>query len=126
MYSGRNREGALITPGYSDDPYFTSSVAADRYAQMKSRLSVRNRQTAESIFGSKPYDTPDLIITGKLVYDRLIVNVTPEQIIFDLPTPINDKYGGMLEGLSDVGWEYYREEYFLPKLRERIDAWIRE
>lgn len=129
LYAGRDVYGQFISPTYLNDSFFDDSASAQRYAEWKSRLLARDSERATSIFGAKPYDVPDLIVTGELVYKNISVTLEGNKLVFTFGGEggvINtDKYRGALDGLNDVAWAYYREEFFLPKLKQRVENYLK-
>lgn len=72
LYAGLDGNGGYLAPSYLHDPYFRTREEATAYAKYKSTL---NQRTPASYLSPKPYDVPNLIITGRLVYNRLRLTV---------------------------------------------------
>ncbi len=129
LYAGRDASGDFVSPSYLEDTFFKSPEAAERYAQRKDRIQARDSGMAISLFGPKPYDVPDLIITGRLVYDSVRASISNNTLAINfsgMGARINEKkYRGVLDGLSDIVWQHYREFYFLPKFLDRIEDYFK-
>lgn len=112
MYAGLDARGGYIRPYYTDDPYFHSKESARRYAEWKMRLN--QRRWPPYIKKRRPMEVPNLIITGRLIYDNISLRVTQRYVKFELPTfDIRAKYGQVL-GLSPLVLDHYRRRCFLP------------
>lgn len=126
MYAGLDGEGNKLTPGYSQDPYFKKPGAGDRYAKWKDTLILRNHN---SIFPAKGFDTPNLIITGTLIYDRIFVQVGNGKLILDATSSIiakiKLKYGDIFK-LSPLALMFFTTEILRPKLTARITSYMEQ
>lgn len=111
MYAGLNAKGQYITPYYSQDPWFKSKESAARYAAWKARL---NQRRPAPYLPPRPEDVPNLIINGRLIYDRLRVQVGPYVLKVDLPGfDVESKFGPVL-GYSPLVLDHYRRVHFWP------------
>lgn len=115
MLSGRTSEGTLITPSYSEDPYFNSKEAAMRYAQWKSRISPHP---------DRPIDTPNLFINGKY-HASIDLQVTGDTVNYTTNwgegIDIENKFKD-IRGLSPENTNVYRREYLFPGMVRIIKA----
>lgn len=122
MYAGLDARGEYIRPYYTDDPYFHSKESARRYAQWKKNL--HQRQWPAYIKKQRPIEVPNLIITGRLIYDNIGVRVTRRHVKFVLPTfDIRAKYGRVL-GFSPLVLSHYRRRYFLPEFYAELSGML--
>lgn len=120
LMEGKDSLGQLITPTYSQDPFFKKDGAAQRYAQWKADLFPNS---------TKPFDTPNLIITGKF-HDSINVTVTGFDIIYDtninLGYDILAKYGDKVIGLNPDGkieaWEEIVRDRFVKALADTLQC----
>lgn len=112
MYAGLDARGQHIAPRYSQDPWFKSRESAARYAAWKARL---NQRRPAPYLPLRPEDVPNLIINGRLIYDRLRLRVGPVSLAVDLPGfDVERKFGPVL-GFSPVVLDHYRRTYFWPQ-----------
>ena len=122
MYVELDAGGDYVRSYYTDNPYFHSRESALRYAKWKQCL--RQRQWPPYIKKQRPLEVPNLIITGRLIYDNLSLRVTQKYVKFELPTfDICAKYGKVL-GLSPLVLNHYRQRYFLPAFYEELSRQI--
>lgn len=121
MYAGLDGKGKLLKPGYSQDPYFKKPGAGARYAKWKDRLLQRSHN---SIFPVKPVDTPNLIVTGTKIYDRLIFKVGNERFVLDAQSSIiadiKRKYGDVF-ALSPLAIRFFVLKILRPRLTHKIN-----
>lgn len=122
LFEGKNSDGEDIRPYYSEDTFFHSKSAAERYAQWKASLSYPSRKS-----GSRNADAPNLFINGRLVHDNLEVEFNGNTITIDTRNTeakrVIEKYGLSTFGLSQDNWdELIRDEQegILDGLRERV------
>lgn len=108
LLEGKDVEGKYLRPFYSEDPYFKTPLSAKRYADWKSKISPNK---------DKPFDVPDLFITGKYVHDPLFtkVNTTTYSILVANPKgqSIIDKYP-TAAGLDEQKRLYFATNVSLP------------
>jgi hypothetical protein len=125
MYAGLDGEGNNLTPGYSQDPYFKKPGAGLRYAKWKASSSPRLVTRGDSsIFKKRDIDTPNLIVTGTMIYDRLVVDVSDNSLIIDAVSPIigdiKKKYGDIFK-LSPIAMGYMVNKFVYPYLKAKFD-----
>jgi len=72
LYSGVDGNENYLSPKYSDDTFFKSKDAARRYSAWKDTLNQRGQS---KLFKKRPSDVPNLIVNGKLIYNRLSLNM---------------------------------------------------
>lgn len=120
ILQGRDNEGNLFSPGYSNDSYFKTPEKAQRYAAFKERLvSGHNSLIRYPLFMQKPADTPNLIVTGPFI-DGLFINISSGEYMINSnykdANKINDKYGGKVFNLSEPARNFFYENVIYPKL----------
>ena len=120
LMDGKDSLGQLITPTYSQDPFFKKEGAAQRYAQWKADLFPNS---------TKPFDTPNLIITGEF-HRSITVSIQGENVVYDssigLGADIMAKYGDTIIGLNDEGkkkaWQDLIREEFVRILADETQC----
>lgn len=126
LWAGQKADGMLITPSYENDTeYFHSVAAAQRYSAWKDSLSQRKHNP---IFAERPSGTPNLIITGRWLYDALVIDIGGGKLSINVNSPIGGKleakYGEALLGLNHTALEYYVEEILFPRLQRNCYEWL--
>jgi hypothetical protein len=110
LWAGLDGDGKKLRVGYSQDDFFKSPESAARYAKFK-----------------KDYDTPNLIINGKLVYDRIDISVGGNKLIISAASPIlselQSKYGETF-GLGEIAFAHFQKTYFIPIFVERLKTFF--
>lgn len=125
MLLGRNADGKEFTPSYLNDDYFTTPEKAIRYAEMKYRLEPEHtiRITNPTLYPSKGKDTPNLIVTGKF-QDGMFIEANKDSFTIDSnyieSQEIENKYGGLVFGLSPESKEFFYKHYLKDKLKRLI------
>lgn len=125
MYAGLDGNGDSLTPKYSQDPYFKKAGAGLRYAKWKDSDSPILVKRADSIiFPRRDTDTPNLIVTGALIYDRITAKVGSGSLIITANSPIigkiKAKYGDIFQ-LSPLAWNHMINRFIIPYLEAKID-----
>lgn len=120
LNAGLDGNGKQLTPSYSQDPYFSSPAAGKRYAAWK---HARNKGT-NTIFPIRNIDTPNLIVTGKLVHNVVLFSASNEMFRIDIESRIYNqlisKYGEQTFTLNSIAIAYLNETIVLPILKEEI------
>lgn len=123
LLSGQKQDGKSL-PSYYQDPFFKSPIKAARYAQFKDRLIF---DKVYDIFGTKEMETPNLIVKGSLVHDRLFVQIGDGKIIIDANSPIRGqliaKYNNLF-GLNQTALNYYLNTFFIVDYRKKIENFL--
>lgn len=126
LYAGQNAKGEKLSPSYSSDPYFKSPLSAKKYADFKSRL---NQRSDSGIFTKRDNDTPNLIVTGTLIYNTIYANVNNKQLILSarssLLSKLEAKYSEPF-GLNQIAWDYYMKTYFIPDFKTEILTFLHQ
>lgn len=121
MLLGRNAEGKEFTPSYLNDDYFRTPESAMRYAEMKYRLEAehKTRISNPTLYPSKGKDTPNLIVTG-LFQDGMFIETDKDSFTIDSnyieSAEIEQKYGGLVFGLSPESKVFFYDHYLKKKL----------
>lgn len=123
LLAGKKQDGNAL-PSYYQDPFFKSPIKAARYAQFKDKLIFTK---VYDIFGEKEMETPNLIVKGNLVHDRLFVQIGDGTIIFDANSPIRGKliakYNNLF-GLNQTALNYYLNTFFINEYRLKIENFL--
>ena len=123
LLAGQKQDGKSI-PSYYQDPFFSSPIKAARYAMFKDKL-VFNQ--VYNIFGTKEMETPNLIIKGNLVHDRLFIEIGGGKLIIDANSPIRNKliqkYNDLF-GLNQTALNYYLNNFFIDEYRQKIENFL--
>lgn len=125
LYAGQTAEGKTLSPSYYADPFFKNPLSAAKYALYKDRLIAR---THNPIFAPKQYETPNLIVTGKLVYDTIFARTNGNKsLTIDANSPIIanllSKYREPF-GLNQTAWDYYTRVHLVPKLTDKVRNYL--
>ena len=126
LYAGQNAKGEKLAPSYLDDPFFKDSASAQRYANWKNSLS-HNYQS--NIFEPKDVNTPNLIITGTLVYDTIFASITNKSLIIGARSSILSKLESKYKepiGLNQTAWDYYAKNFLVPELKQRVRQFLQQ
>jgi hypothetical protein len=121
MLQGRDADGNLLAPTYTNDPYFKTPEAAGRYSKMKYILEVvhRNRIRNAELYGEKPTDVPNLIVTGPF-QNNMFIRVTKSSYeigsTYGDANDINSKYKNRVFGIAPR----YKAYYWFNYLRKAI------
>ena len=125
LYAGRNAKDRELNPTYYNDPYFKTPAAAARYAKWKSSLNVR---THNPIFPQKQYETPNLIITGTLIYDTIFAKVSNgilemsanSSILSELEQKYDEPFG-----LGKTAFEeFVRQTDMIEKVKQKVKKYL--
>lgn len=126
LYAGQNAIGNPLAPSYFNDPYFKSPITAAKYARFKDRL---NQRSENPIFKKKEFETPNLIITGRLVYDTLVAEVSSNSLIIQARSPIISKLEAKyIEpiGLNQTAWDWFAKEILVPDLESKMQNFLQQ
>jgi len=106
LMAGKAADGGPIRPTYSEDPYFRTREAMERYRGWKHRLNPR-----------RDIDAPDLFITGEFHSD-FFLSFLDDGVLFDnYWKEVFDKYGAEQFGLTDENWDEV-----LSSIREEVNT----
>lgn len=115
LLRGQGKDGKLLSPKYSEDPWFKSAESANRYALWKQKLNPE-----------APFDTPDLYINGR-THNAMQGQVSGAVFHIETTVPwaadLDRKYNGNELGLNEQSLEEYRPELLTGiciKLKQRI------
>lgn len=122
---GRDRQGDILTPTYTDDPYFKSRKQAEYYRDKKRKLQgahdamIKNKK----LYPKKGDNTPNLIVTGTLFHDTITLSVGGDRVIINsggVGSDIERKYGDVL-GMSPeskvIIWNKYLRKAILRRMK---------
>ena len=124
LLQGRDADGNLISPTYMQDPYFKSQEAAAKYSKMKYMMEEghKQRMTFPEMYGEKPTDVPNLLVTGTLFFNHFFISVTREAYTIgstgEAAPDIEQKYNNRLYGLTPKSKEFYYFMFIRPTIRE--------
>lgn len=111
--SGRTNTGELITPSYTEDPFFKSPESALRYSRWKDRITPHP---------DRPSGTPNLFINGAYQsgWDiRINAGKIEHTGYSPLTSAIEAKFRN-IRGLSPDRQSEYKINYFHPLLVRRL------
>jgi len=127
LYAGQDAQGNSLRPTYQDDPYFKTRDAAQRYSDWKDRLDQRAHNP---LFAKRPSGTPNLIVTGRWLYDTLVADVGGGALRVRsdswLFSKLEAKYGQALLGLNQTALRYYVEEILFTRLQKNVHQWLNQ
>ena len=122
---GRDRQGDILTPTYTDDPYFKTRKQAEYYRDKKRKLQgahdamIKNKK----LYPKKGDNTPNLIVTGTLFHDTITLSVGGDRVIINsggVGSDIERKYGDVL-GMSPeskvIIWNKYLRKAILRRMK---------
>lgn len=115
MLEGRGADGEYIRPFYSENPYFKSAAAAQRYAEWKQRIAPNPL---------RPLDVPNLFITG-LFHDSLRAKVNGELFEIETDASFGQNVFDMhknAQGLDEDSRLEFAETITLPAIQEVLLA----
>jgi hypothetical protein len=123
LFAGQNASGGNLAPSYFADPYFKSPIGAAKYAKFKEQndKTVRKHNPA---FKPKEFETPNLIINGRLFYNAIFAQLSNDSLILDsrgaIISKLESKYKDLM-GLNEVAWTHYIKQYkFIERLQTKI------
>lgn len=122
---GRDAKGEEFTPGYREDPYFTSAAAADRYARFKDAIYPIHKNLIFHFinYPEKSTDTPNLIITGSF-QDRYYINITENTHTlgsrWERAEDVERKYNNNVFGFAPLSRKYLWEYFLAQKIKEYL------
>ncbi len=125
MLLGRNDEDMPFTPGYMEDTYFKTPIAARNYYEWKQGMRAETRSLLQYLTDQpeKNSDTPDLFVTGLWTYDPAVIRTSSDS--FSIINPhvkggdIWRKYH-LGDGISPIARQYFWENFLLSALRRHI------
>lgn len=115
MLEGRGVDGEYIRPFYSEDPYFKSVEAAERYAEWKERITPNPQ---------RPKDVPNLIINGAF-HNSLFVKVFDGKFEIDTNVAFGEKVFEShqnAQGLDEEKRLLFAEAITLPAIKEVLKS----
>ncbi len=124
LFAGLSGSGDLLSPKYSDDPFFKTKESALRYAARKDKI----KKNILGVFGDRPFDVPNLFVNGKLFHDYIKVKLSEDYIEIDaysspIIAKLEAKYGKDLLGLSEEAKKYLLYELLLPVLNLKLEEY---
>ena len=116
LSQGKNRMGGYL-PKYTDDPYFKTIEAAQKYQRWKSYVSPNK---------DKPADVMDFFIVGKY-HKSIIAEVNGMDLTtranVDFASSIDSKTGNTALGINPnsaaIAWELFIKPYLLRSVSEK-------
>lgn len=125
MLLGRDASGEILSPGYTEDPYFKTKKKAESYKRLKQKLesSHKSRLTNVQLYPEKASNTPNLIVTGPFQNEMFI---TPKKGSYEIGSTyvdaadINTKYNNNVFGLAPKSKEYFYEHFIKPELQKEL------
>lgn len=131
MLLGRDAKGNVLTPGYTDDPYFKTPKAAKAYKDMKVKLeaSHKGRMSNVQLYPDKDTNTPNLIVTGPF-QDAMFINVSSKAYTIGSTyvdaSDINNKYNNAVFGLAPRPKAYFYNNWVHPAIVKMIKEKLRK
>ena len=121
LYAGQDGKGQLLSPTYLTDPFFKAKQAAEAYAKWKAGMK---QLLSAPYLSPKPYAVPNLIITGELVYDRLVLNISGDRFSISpveqaTRSMLEQKYGAIFK-LNPTVLAEYKRQVFVRRFVERF------
>jgi len=113
LLAGKRSDGADITPGYLEDPYFKTLAQAQAYSDWKDRITPNTMRRS---------GTPNLFING-FYHDSREIIVLGEKIIYFADykgVEIERKYTDKINGLGGIWLEAFIEIHVRPDLQAKI------
>lgn len=117
MWEGLDSTGKGIRPRYSEDPFFKSPEAAQRYADWKWKITPSSRDA----------DTPNLFITGPF-YRSVTAERQGDFIQFGTDTSLGGKVTSKFTtvlGVMPKNIDIIRWKWVYPKLIKDMKAYLR-
>ena len=124
LYAGLKPDGTYLIK-YTDDTFFKSRDAALRYAKFKEG---KNPRVGNLLFGKKPTDVANYIITGELFYDTVYVRLTKEKLIIDAASRVYSNIvskNGEVLGYTQEAVDYL-ETLIKPELYKKIIEFLKQ
>jgi hypothetical protein len=127
LLQGRDADGELLSPTYMNDPYFNTEESgrwfhnAGGYFKMKRFLENlhRQRMTYAELYGEKPTDVPNLIITGPF-QNSFFIRVSRDSYTIGATyvdaDDISAKYKNRVYGLAPKSREFYYFGFIRPAI----------
>jgi hypothetical protein len=121
LLQGRDADGKLLSPTYTNDPYFSTPERGESYSKMKHLMKVehRSRMTYAELYGEKPTDVPNLIITGPFHAGFFIRTSRDSYTIgsgYRDAAEISAKYHDRVYGLAPKSKEFYYRGFIRPAI----------
>lgn len=110
MSEGRGVDGKYIRPFYSEDPYFKTPGAAERYALWKEKITPNPK---------RPFDVPNLLINGYF-YGSLTAKVSGGIFTIDTNVELGEKVfeeHKNAQGLNAEKRLEFAETFTLPNIK---------
>lgn len=121
LLSGKDNALVDLSPTYDTDPFFNSDVSRRKYKELKKRKqSEHNSLKRYNLFGDKPENVPNIIVSG--AYQKsLVINVLNNEIeikgTWSRSKNIERKYPTAL-GLTDTSLTKLWNDYVKQDLVE--------
>lgn len=110
MSEGKGVDGNYIRPFYSEDPYFKTPAAAERYALWKEKITPNPK---------RPKDVPNLLINGYF-YGSLVSKVSSGIFTIDSNVELGEKVieeHPNAQGLNEEKRLEFAETFTLPIIK---------
>jgi len=123
LYAGKTGSGDYLNPKYSQDPFFKSEKSARKYAGFKKGLNIRNKS---DLFPEKPFDVPDLIVSGSLFYDTINANIANEEIRLTaggIYQKLKAKYGSDILEYNEIS-EKFLYSKINPEIKKNVNKFL--
>jgi hypothetical protein len=121
LLQGRDADGKLLSPTYTEDSYFKSREAAGRYSKMKYLQEVAHRRMMvyAELYGEKPADVPNLIVTGPF-HGSFFISTSMDSYTIGATyrdaDDISAKYKNRVYGLAPRSKEFYYFSFIRPAI----------
>jgi hypothetical protein len=121
LLQGRNADGILLSPEYTNDPYFKTQAGAEKYAKMKQGLEKehRLRMTLPELYGEKPANVPNLIVTGPF-QNSFFIRISEKSYTIGATyidaEDISAKYNHRVHGIAPLYKSYYYFHFIRTEL----------
>jgi len=113
LLAGKRNDGANISPGYLEDPYFKTLAQAQAYSDWKDRITPNPMRRS---------GTPNLFING-FYHDSREIIVLGEKIIYFADykgVEIEKKYTDKINGVGGIWAEAFIGIHLRPDLQNKI------
>jgi len=121
LLQGRDASGQLFNPTYTQDPFFKTKEKAQRYLKKKKNLESehRARLSFSELYGRKPDDVPNLLVTGAWFFNHFFINTTKNEYTINsnglVASDIAQKYPHVY-GIAPKSAEWFYFNYIRPAI----------
>lgn len=115
MLEGKGVDGQYIRPFYSENPFFKTPGAAERYALWKQKITPNS---------NRPVDVPNLIVVG-VFHKSLSAKVSGGLFEIQTDASFGDKVFDVhknAQGLDEESRLEFAENFTLPEIKTRLLA----